>query len=168
MSKYGLFSGPYFRVFGLNTKIYRVNLRIQSEYRKIRIRKNSVFGHFSGSGNNSNQILFSYCFYSTYCNNVIKKREKKKWIQKQGKRDCAITNFASAVIKGVFDLYQSYWPSQSKLLSFIWFFALNSLDWISLHEINTIVTIIYKYNNTTVNALMFSHRIFASVNAWLT
>ena len=29
--------------------IYFVNLRIQSEYRKIRTRKNSVFGHFSRS-----------------------------------------------------------------------------------------------------------------------
>ena len=43
------FSGPYFPVFGLNTEIYGVNLRIQSEYRKIRTKKNSVFGHFSRS-----------------------------------------------------------------------------------------------------------------------
>ena len=33
------FSGPYFPVFGLNTEIYSVNLRIQSKYRKIRTRK---------------------------------------------------------------------------------------------------------------------------------
>ena len=31
----------------LNTEIHSVNLRIQSEYRKIRTRKNAVFGHFS-------------------------------------------------------------------------------------------------------------------------
>ena len=49
MSKYGVFTGPCFPVFGLNTEIYGVNLRIQSEYRKIRTRKNSVFGHFSRS-----------------------------------------------------------------------------------------------------------------------
>lgn len=42
------FYGPYFPVFGLNMEI--VNLRIQSEYLKIRIRKNSSFGHFSRSG----------------------------------------------------------------------------------------------------------------------
>ena len=30
-------------------EIYGVNIRIQSEYRKIRTRKNSVFGHFSRS-----------------------------------------------------------------------------------------------------------------------
>ena len=36
-----VFSGPYFPIFGL---------KIQSRYRKIRTRKNSVFGHFSGSG----------------------------------------------------------------------------------------------------------------------
>ena len=39
VSKYRLFSGPYFPVFGLNTEIY-------SECRKIRTRKNSVFGYF--------------------------------------------------------------------------------------------------------------------------
>ena len=51
VSKYAVFSGPYFPLPGLNTKIYEVNLRIQSEYRKIRTRNNSVFGHFSRSVN---------------------------------------------------------------------------------------------------------------------
>ena len=45
------FSGPYFPVFGLNTEIYEVNLRIQSEDRKIPTRKNSVFRYFSRSAN---------------------------------------------------------------------------------------------------------------------
>ena len=49
VSKYGVISGPYFLVFGLNTEIYEVNLRIQSEYRKKRTRSNSVFGHLSCS-----------------------------------------------------------------------------------------------------------------------
>ena len=44
-----VFSGPHFPAFGLNTEIYSVNLCIQSKYRKIRTRKNSVFGHFSRS-----------------------------------------------------------------------------------------------------------------------
>ena len=43
MSKYGVISGPYFPIFGLNTEIYGVNLRIQSESRKIRTRNNSVY-----------------------------------------------------------------------------------------------------------------------------
>ena len=47
--KYRVFSGPYFPVFGLNTEIYGLNLRIQSKYRKMRTRKNSVFRHFSCS-----------------------------------------------------------------------------------------------------------------------
>ena len=47
--KYGVFSGPYFPEFGLDTEIYGVNFRIQSEYRKIWTRSNSVFGHFSRS-----------------------------------------------------------------------------------------------------------------------
>ena len=47
--KYGVISGPCFPVFGLNTEIYEVNLRIQSKYRKIRTKKHSLFGHFSRS-----------------------------------------------------------------------------------------------------------------------
>ena len=39
----------------LNKEIYGVNLRIQSEDRKIRTRKNSLFGYFSHSG------IFSIC-----------------------------------------------------------------------------------------------------------
>ena len=46
VSKCGVFSGPYFPIFGLNTEINGVNLCIQSEYGKIRTRKNSVFGQF--------------------------------------------------------------------------------------------------------------------------
>ena len=42
VSEYGVFSGPYFPVFGLTTEIYGLNLRIQSKYRKIRTRKNSL------------------------------------------------------------------------------------------------------------------------------
>ena len=52
---YVAFSGPYFPVFGLNTEIYDVNLRIQSEYRKIRNRKNSVFGH------SSRRVMLLFC-----------------------------------------------------------------------------------------------------------
>ena len=46
MSKYGVISGPYFPVFGLNTERYS---DIHSEYRKIRTRNKSVSGHFSCS-----------------------------------------------------------------------------------------------------------------------
>ena len=49
MSKYGVFPGPYFPAFGLNTQRYGVSVRIQSECGKIRTRKNSVFRHFSRS-----------------------------------------------------------------------------------------------------------------------
>ena len=47
VSKYEVFSGPHLPTFGRNTE--RVSLRIQSECKKIRIRKNFVFGHFSCS-----------------------------------------------------------------------------------------------------------------------
>ena len=49
MSKYRVFSDPYFHAFGLNMERYEVSLRIQFECGKIRTRKNSVFGHFSHS-----------------------------------------------------------------------------------------------------------------------
>ena len=49
VSKYGVISGPYFPVFGLNTEIYDVNPHILFEYRKIRTRNSSVFGQFSRS-----------------------------------------------------------------------------------------------------------------------
>ena len=49
MSKYGVFSGPYFSVFGLNTEIYGVNLRIQFEYRKIRTRKTPYLDNFQAA-----------------------------------------------------------------------------------------------------------------------
>ena len=38
-SKYGVFSGPYFPSFGLNTERYGVSLRIQSECGEIETRK---------------------------------------------------------------------------------------------------------------------------------
>ena len=57
VSKYGVFSGPHFSVFGLNTDIYSVNLHTQSKYGKIRTRKNSVFGHFSRSDMKTLQLV---------------------------------------------------------------------------------------------------------------
>ena len=45
----------------MSTEIYSVNLRIQSEYGKIRIRKNSVFEYFYRSDYiNTCTISFSY------------------------------------------------------------------------------------------------------------
>ena len=49
MPKYGVFSGPYFPAFGLNTVRYSASLHLQSKCRKIRTRKNFVIGHFSRS-----------------------------------------------------------------------------------------------------------------------
>ena len=67
VSEYGVISGPYFPVFRLNTKIYGVNLRNQSEYRKIRTRQNFVFGHFSSSDYCVARIrVFSDSFFPQY------------------------------------------------------------------------------------------------------
>ena len=46
MSKYRVFSGPYFATFGLNTERYRVSLRIQFECGKIRTRKTPYLDTF--------------------------------------------------------------------------------------------------------------------------
>ena len=68
VSKYGVISGPYFPLFGLNTEIYEVNLCIQSEYRKIRIRNNSVFGHLTAQGH---KHLTKNTTRNIYINNTI-------------------------------------------------------------------------------------------------
>ena len=59
VTKYEVISGPYFPVFGLSTEIYSVNLRIQSEYRKIRTRNNFVFAHFLRSEVWENQSILT-------------------------------------------------------------------------------------------------------------
>ena len=53
------FPGPHFPAFGLNTE--GVSPSIQSECRKIRTRKNSVFGHFSRSGSSFNTVGQNIC-----------------------------------------------------------------------------------------------------------
>ena len=57
MSKYIVFSGPYFPAFGLNTERYKVSLPIQSECGKIPTRKNFVFRHISRSVSAHLQLL---------------------------------------------------------------------------------------------------------------
>ena len=59
MSKYGVFSCSCFPVFWLNAKVYSVNIRIKSEYGKIRTKKNSVFGDFPHSAGNNYIIEIS-------------------------------------------------------------------------------------------------------------
>ena len=48
--KYGVYSGPYFPVFGLNTDMYSVNLRFQSEYRKYLPEKTPYLDTFHAVG----------------------------------------------------------------------------------------------------------------------
>ena len=74
VSKYGVIFAPYFPVFGLNKERYSLSLRIQSEYRKIRTRNNSVFEHFSRSVSHD-------CFW-----NERLKRNKSKKINKKDVR----------------------------------------------------------------------------------
>ena len=57
VSRYGVFSHPYFPVFGLNTDRCFVPFRIQSECGKIGTRKNSVFGQFSRSVGFMEEVL---------------------------------------------------------------------------------------------------------------
>ena len=76
VSKYWVFSGPYFPTFGLNTERHYVFLRIQSEYWKIRTRKNSVFGHFSFGGTGSSGRGLSLFLSST----SIRPRKIRHWL----------------------------------------------------------------------------------------
>ena len=68
------FSGPYFPVFGPNMEMYSVNLRIQPKFRKIRTRKNSLFGHFSRSDMKIKKTLFLSPIYPL--TNTITYRQK--------------------------------------------------------------------------------------------
>ena len=52
----------------IESEIYPVNLRIQSEYGKIRTTKNSVFGHYSHS-EIKNMIMTTY--QSVLCHTVV-------------------------------------------------------------------------------------------------
>ena len=60
MSKYGVFSGPYFPVFGLNTEIISVFSPNAGKYGP---EKNSVFGHFTRWYFYQNQIYNSEIFF---------------------------------------------------------------------------------------------------------
>ena len=98
VSKYGVFSGLYFPVFGLNTEIYRVNLRIQFEYGKIRTRKNSVFEHFSHSGLNhyfaiKNISALYFVQDLAYVNNYA------SWLQKLKTKHLGLVHFLTLNIK---------------------------------------------------------------------
>ena len=85
VSKYGVFSDPYFPTFGLNTKRYEASLCIQSKCGKIRTRKNSVFGHFSrsvifqveGRDHRGSLTIRNYWFKLKYFRN--KKRKVLFW-----------------------------------------------------------------------------------------
>ena len=77
VSKCVVFSGPYFSVFGLNTEIYSVYLRIQSEYRKMRTRKNSVIWKlFTQCWNHIPKVLqvfvkFQFGFHRPLCSELV-------------------------------------------------------------------------------------------------
>ena len=80
VSKYGVFSGPYFPAFGLNTERYEVSLCIQFECEKIRTRKNSVFRHFSCS---VRLPLFSFWFSKNWlCQSTWSIKPVSLWMYK--------------------------------------------------------------------------------------
>ena len=69
----------FWPVFGRNTEIYSVILRIQSDYWKIRTRSNSVFGHLSRSGDFTGRATyikhwkkFLFCWLKVYLSIKLK------------------------------------------------------------------------------------------------
>ena len=87
VSKYGVFSGPYFPAFGLNMERYFVSLRIQSECWKIRTSKSSVFRHFSRSDYERNLDEVINSSYETINSNIDNQKSGK---QKQFAKDFII------------------------------------------------------------------------------
>ena len=73
VSKCAVFFGPYFPMFGLNTEIYSVNLRIQSDYEKIWTRKSSVFENFS-------RIPLNLAGYWLKGGGTERKRQSRHWL----------------------------------------------------------------------------------------
>ena len=72
VSKYGVFSGPYFSAIEQNTERYEVSFRIQFKCGKIRTRKNCVFGHFSRS--DSSGLLCLYLPLIEGCKHLFPQR----------------------------------------------------------------------------------------------
>ena len=56
----------------------RVSLRIQSECEKIRTRKNSVFGHFSRSGFQTQSLIFSLKYFQFF--RVDRPSNNSRWL----------------------------------------------------------------------------------------
>ena len=76
VSKYGVISGPYFPVYRLNTEIYSVNLRIESEYREICTRNNSVLGPLKHSEylpkhSKNGQIFWEFLISALYKTDIF-------------------------------------------------------------------------------------------------
>ena len=90
--KYGVFPGSYFPVFGLNTEIYRsfcwsafscirseygdLRIHVQSEYRKIWTRKNSVFAYITQC-----YFKWSFSWWSKISSYDTSLQEKRSWWQ---------------------------------------------------------------------------------------
>ena len=77
MSKYGVFSGPYFPAFGLDMERYGVSVHVQAKCGQIRTRKNSVFEHFSRSElglASATHVMPLVSFYTTW------KRQKTRGV----------------------------------------------------------------------------------------
>ena len=107
MSKYGFFSGPYFRAFGLNTERYFVSLRIQCECGKIRTRKSSVFGHIS---HNVRFRLFRLFRLLRFCITVYSKSFKFQTSRFQNK--FSVKEYVSLIKSSGYEKNQPNFDSQ--------------------------------------------------------
>ena len=91
VSKYGVFSGPYFPTLALNTEIYSLNLRIRHAYGKIPTRKNSVYWSLSCSDQYETaekymrgaiKYLTAISQYYDVKSSAFNWRQIKEWIRK--------------------------------------------------------------------------------------
>ena len=168
--KYGVFSGPYFTVFWLNTEIYRLNLRIQSKYGKIQTRKNSVFGHFSPSEfliailRRSYwlviNILLTVILWSS-CPLSIKENFQKTdiWCRKSTSFPCIIWMLLLYLQKlGIFAIRFLWWGWRYLIVKRRWkptFSNLSQVNWVSFLFSFTMYHV-YRFKGLLLTCLPFS------------
>ena len=124
MFKYRAFSDPYFPTYALNTERYSVSLHIQSECRKIRARKNSVFGHFSRSAClcSSNTEILNIPYQSIYLTDGFT-LAFHTFMTNGNKRSCTLTQSSSWKMQVCLSLYSVLVPFVMKGLIRFMFMA---------------------------------------------
>ena len=134
VSKYDVFSGPYFPVFqgsciySVNVRIqFEYSLRIQSECEKIRTMKNSIFWHFWRSVTtrklnylSMNRLCFNWSNAYTCTKRSITlfcKQERRKWSQLPVWPFSKIIQWLCILFWDNLPKFKCYWKKDSQWVS---------------------------------------------------